>query len=216
MPRPKLAWDCATGNGQAARGIASYFERVIATDASAGQIAHAMPVSNVEYRVATAESSGLDARSVDLVTVAQALHWLNHDRFYAEVRRVARQDAVIAAWCYGHCHAGADVETLLRDFEEGTVGAYWHPERKWVIDNYRTIPFPFDEVTPPSLELRVRWSLSQLGEYISSWSAVARYRRERGDDPVPVLLKRIAMHWGSPDHIREVTWPLGIRVGRVG
>ena len=211
-----LAWDCATGNGQAAEGIARYFQRVIATDASAGQIAHTKPVANVEYRVAPAEASGLEAASVDLVTVAQALHWLKHDQFYNEARRVAREDAVIAAWCYGHCHAGGDVETLLRDFEEGTVGPYWHAERKWVVDNYRTIPFPFDEVTAPPMELRVRWSLSQLGEYIGSWSAVAGYRRERGEDPVPQLMKRLAVHWGPPDRPREVTWPLGMRVGRVG
>lgn len=215
MPRRTLAWDCATGNGQAARDLARYFERVVASDASPEQIAHAVDVRNVEYRVAPAQTSGLPPGSVDLVTVAQALHWLDHESFFAEVRRVAVPDGVIAAWCYGSCHAGSDVEPLLRDFENGTVGAYWHPGRRWVDEGYQTIPFPFEEIAAAAFELRVRWSLSQLGEYISSWSAVAKFRRDRGEDPVAPLLEQIAKHWGPTDRTRDVTWPLSIRVGRV-
>jgi SAM-dependent methyltransferase len=216
VPRRRLAWDYATGNGQAARDLARRFERVIATDASAEQIAHALQVPNVEYRVAPAEASGLASRSIDLVTVAQALHWLDHDRFYAEVRRVTVPGGVIAAWYYGSPHAGDDVEASLREFENETVGPYWNAARKWVDEGYRTIPFPFEEATPPTFELRVRWSLSQLGEYISSWSAVAKFRRERGVDPVAPLMERLGKHWGPSDRTRDVVWPLGIRIGRVG
>jgi len=216
VPGRRLAWDCATGNGQAARDLARHFDRVIATDASPEQISNATPVPNVEYRVAPAEASGLAPHSVDLVTVAQALHWLDHDRFYAEVRRVTVPDGVVAAWCYGACHAGSEVEGLLREFEEETVGPFWSSGRRWVDEGYLTIPFPFDEVARPSFELRVRWSLSQLREYISSWSAVAAYRRERGQDPVAPLLERIAKFWGPFDSSRDVTWPLGLRVGRIG
>jgi len=56
-PSRALAWDCATGNGQAAVGLAAVFERVIATDASEKQIANAEPHERVEYRVAPAEES---------------------------------------------------------------------------------------------------------------------------------------------------------------
>jgi len=215
-PRRVLAWDCGTGNGQAARDLARYFERVIATDASAEQIEHAAKVPNVEYRVARAEASGLASRSVDVVTVAQALHWLDLDPFNAEVRRVTVPGGVVAAWCYGACHAGPDVEPLLREFEERIVGPYWNAGRRWVDEGYRTIPFPFDEVVAPAFELRVRWSLSQLREYVYSWSAVANYRRERGEDPVAPLFNRIAHHWGPLERTRDVAWPLGVRVGRVG
>jgi hypothetical protein len=214
VPQRRLAWDCATGNGQAARDLARHFDRVIATDASAEQIAHAVQVQNVEYRVASAESSGLAAQSVDLVTVAQALHWLDHDGFYAEVRRVTVPRGVIAAWSYGSCHAGDDVEALLRDFEGGMVGPYWSPERRWVDEGYRTIPFPFDEVPVPTFELRVRWSLSQLVGYISTWSAVWKFRKDRGEDPVAPLMEQMSVHWGPSDRTRDVTWPLSIRVGR--
>lgn len=215
-PRRALAWDCATGNGQAASSLAPRFDRVVATDGSAEQIALAVPAKNIEYRVARAESSGLPDHSADLVTVAQALHWLDHDAFYKEVRRVSIFGGIIAAWSYGACHAGSDVEPLLREFEHETVGPYWHPERKWVDEGYRTIPFPFEEVRVPSFELRKEWTLTQVGEYLRSWSAVAKYVRERGKDPVAPLLERLASRWGSVERTRVMTWPLGIRVGRVG
>ena len=209
-------WDCATGNGQAARDLARYFDHVVATDASREQIAQAVPVKNVEYRVATAEESGLADRSVALTTVAQALHWLDLDRFYAEVRRVTVADGLLAAWSYGACNAGTDVEGLLRDFEHGTVGRYWNPGRKWVDEEYRTIPFPFEEVQVGPFVLRATWTLSQLGEYLRSWSAVEKYRREHGTDPVAPLLEQIGKHWGPETRAREVTWPLSVRLGRVG
>lgn len=214
-PGRESAWDCATGNGQAARDLARYFTKVIATDASVDQIAQAPPAANIEYRVATAEQSGLPDKAVQLVTVAQALHWLDHDRFYPEVRRVTVRGGVFAAWSYGACSAGADLEGLLREFEFVTVGPYWHAGRRWVDEGYRTIPFPFAEGPAPTFQLRVRWNLRQLGLYLSSWSAVAAYRRERGEDPVVPVLERIAHHWGAPETVRDVAWPLALRVGRV-
>ena len=216
MPRRRLAWDCATGNGQAARDLARYFDRVVATDASAEQIAHAVPLANVEYRVAPAEASGMEAATVDLVTVAQALHWFVHESFFAEVRRVTVPGGILAAWSHGSCHAGSDVEPLLRELEDGTVGPYWNPERKWVDEGYRTIPIPFEQVPAPAFELRAQWTLSQMGAYLGSWSAVSKYRQKLGEDPVAPLLERIARFWGPPDRTREITWPLNIRVGRVG
>jgi SAM-dependent methyltransferase len=215
-PGRSLVWDCATGNGQAAVDLARYFDRVIATDASAEQIAHASPAPRVEYRVAAAEASGLPPGAVDLTTVAQALHWLDHERFYGEVRRVTIPGGVLAAWTYGQCHVGEDIESLLRDFEYGLLGPYWDPRRRWVDEGYRTIPFPFAEVPMPVFELRAAWSLSQLGGYLSSWSAVAKYRQAHGMDPVAPLLNRIVKQWGAPETTRDIVWPLSVRVGRVG
>jgi SAM-dependent methyltransferase len=215
-PGRSLAWDCATGNGQAAVDLARYFDRVIATDASSQQIAHASPAARVEYRVAAAEASGLPLGAVDLTTVAQALHWFDLERFYGEVRRVTAPGGVFAAWTYGACHAGEDVEALLWDFEHRLLGPYWDPRRRLVDEGYQTIPFPFAEVPMPAFELRAEWSLSQLGGYLSSWSVVARYRQVRGVDPVPPILDRIVKHWGAPEETRVIVWPLSVRVGRVG
>jgi SAM-dependent methyltransferase len=215
-PDRSRAWDCATGNGQAAIGLARHFGHVVATDASEEQIRHATPVANVTYVVASAEACALAPATVSLTTVGQALHWLDHDRFYDEVRRVTVPGGVIAAWSYGACSAGADVESLLREFEDGTVGPYWNPQRRWVDEGYRTIPFPFEELPAPPFELRVAWSLSQLGEYLRSWSAVIVYRRQHGRDPVGPFLQQITKYWGPPDRVRDVTWPLAVRIGRVG
>jgi hypothetical protein len=174
-----------------------------------------VPASGVEYRVAPADRSGLPDKSVALVTVAQALHWFDFDAFYGEVRRVTVSEGVIAVWSYGACHVGADIEQDLRDFQEGTVGPYWDPGRKWVDEEYRTIPFPFAELKAPAFELHKEWSLTQLGGYLRSWSAVAKYVKVRGEDPVIPLLERLVNRWGSADERRHVRWPLALRVGRV-
>ena len=216
VPRRRVVWDCATGNGQAARDLARYFDRVIATDGSPEQIAQAAPAAQVEFRVARADASGLPDASVDAVTVAQALHWFAHDAFFVEARRVTVPGGIVAAWSYGSCHAGNDVEAVLRGLENGTLREYWNPERKWVDEGYQTIPFPFSELPAPVFELRATWTLRQLGAYLDSWSAVARFRETHGSDPVAPVLERIGSMWGPPERTREVTWPLHIRVGRVG
>jgi SAM-dependent methyltransferase len=215
-PGRSVAWDCATGNGQAAVDLARYFDRVVATDVSAEQIAHAFPARNVEYRVAPAEDSGLPDRQVDLTTVAQALHWLDLGRFHEEVRRVTAPGGVIAVWCYGAGSPGDAIGRLLREFQDGVLGPYWDPRRRWVDEGYRSIPFPFEEIPMPAFELRAEWSLSQLGGYLRSWSAVASYRQVHGEDPVAPLLDRIIKHWGAPEETRSIVWPLSVRVGRVG
>jgi hypothetical protein len=174
-----------------------------------------VPAAGVEYRVAPADRSGLPDHSVALVTVAQALHWFDFDSFYAEVRRVTVRGGVIAVWSYGACHIGEDLDPEIHVFQENTVGKYWDPGRRWVDEEYRTIPFPFAELKAPTLELHKQWSLTQLGGYLRSWSAVAKYVKERGEDPVIPLLERLANRWGSADVLRDVRWPLALRVGRV-
>jgi len=210
----RLAWDCATGNGQAALGIAEHFARVIATDASAQQIAQATPHPRVEYRVAPAESSGLADGSIDLVTVAQAVHWFDFDRFYAEVRRVLAPGGALALWTYDYARIAPVVDRLVDRLGHGTVGSYWPAGRRWVDEEYRTIPFPFDEVAAPSFELHERWALPQFAGYLRTWSAVQRYVAARGEDPVARLLPELAAAWGDPEEPRDVRWPIVVRAGR--
>lgn len=215
VQRREVAWDCATGNGQAAIGLASHFGRVIATDASADQLAAAIPHERVEYRKALAESSGLDAGSVNAVTVAQALHWLDRDRFYAEARRTLAPGGFIAAWCYDVVTVAPDVDDVLRRFYTDTVGPFWLPDRALVESGYRTLVFPFEEIDVPSLWIEESLTLDALGGYVGTWSSTRRYVDRHGVDPVPMLLAELAPLWGPTDEPRPARWPLHVRAGLV-
>src|SRR5262245_43157313 len=84
------AWDCATGNGQAAVILSDYFKKVIATDISAAQIEKAIPKENIEYSICSAELTSFAENTFDLVTVAQAYHWIKWKEFKKEVTRVCK------------------------------------------------------------------------------------------------------------------------------
>lgn len=209
-----FAWDCATGNGQAAIGLAELFDSVVATDASADQVAHAAPHPKVEYRVARAEASGLSPGSVDLVTVAQALHWFDLDAFYAEVRRVLKPRGVLAVWCYGRFEAeNPRVRAPLERFYHETVGPYWPAERRLVEEGYRTLPFPFAELPSPSFEMTAELPLAGLAGHLGTWSAVKRFREATGRDPLPDLVREFAA--AEPAGIYRLRWPIALRIGRV-
>lgn len=212
----RCAWDCACGSGQATLELAERFERVVATDASAAQIAAAPPHPRVQYRVAPAEASGIGPGSVDLVAVAQALHWLDLERFYAEVRRVAARTGIIAVWSYGTCHiADAAVAAIFARFYGDTLGECWPPERRLVEAGYRTLPFPFAPLPSPELVLEAHWTLEQLLGMLGSWSATRRYLERYGTDPLVAVRQELLAVWGDPATTRRITWPLAIRVGRV-
>ena len=209
------AWDCATGSGQAAAGLAPHFRAVIATDASAEQIAHARGPENLSFRVATAETSGLEDASVDLVTVAQAAHWFDLPRFYAEVQRVLKPGGVIALWGYGRLDLPGGMDDRFLRFYRDTLGPCWPSERALIDDAYRSLAFPFTEIDTPEFFIEVTWSLRRLMDYVSTWSAVKRYRAGVGNDPLPQLAAELAAMWGETDIARPLRWPLFLRVGRV-
>ena len=212
VPARDLAWDCACGNGQAAVDLAEYFSRVIATDLSAQQLHEAMLHPRVEYRVAIAESSELPTASLDLVTVAQALHWFHGKRFYEEVRRVLRPGGVFAAWCYGTGTIGMEpLDAVFQDFYNNVVGPYWQPERRLVEDGYRSLPFLQPELAVPGMKMELDWSLDALMGYVRSWSATALYIKARGHDPVPGLYDSLRDGWGDAYLPRTIRWPLSVR-----
>lgn len=214
-PGRELAWDAATGQGQAARLLVPEFRRVVATDASAAQIASAEPCDRVEFRVGEATDSGLADHSCDLVTVAQAVHWFDTTAFYAEVRRVLRPGGVIAIWGYVLLQTGhTDIDGRLEQFQDVTVGGYWPEGREILNAKYATLPFPFERVAAPPFVMRATWTRRDLLGYVGSWSAVARYRQQTGADPLPAFAEDLARVW--PDgRSYDIEWPLYLLVGRV-
>lgn len=216
-PSPTLVWDCATGSGQAATMLARHFDRVAATDASAAQIDKAETCDRVEYRVAPAETSGLPDHSCDLVTVAQAAHWLDLDAFYPEARRVLKPGGVIALWCYALLEAGQkDVDAALRQLTYERLGGYWPAGRELVEDHYQSLDFPFAAIPAPAIEMRARWSRADLLGFLGTWSAVAQCREVEGQDPLEPFGSDLGLLWPDDRSTLEVRWPLYMRVGRLG
>lgn len=213
-PGRDRAWDCATGNGQAAAGLAAWFREVVATDASAAQIAAARGPANVRFAVAPAEASPLPDASLDLLLVAQAAHWFDLPAFYAEAARVLKPGGVLALLTYSGVRVDAALDPVLRDFHHGLLGPYWPPERAQVERDYRDLPFPWPEIAFPAQEMRADWTLEELLGYLGTWSATRAYREQRGEDPLPALRARLAPAWGDPGRTRTVRWPLPIRIGR--
>jgi SAM-dependent methyltransferase len=214
-PGCELAWDCGTGSGQAACGLAEHFARVLATDASADQIANAQPHPRVEYAVAPAEKCPLPDACADLVVATQALHWFDHDRFYSEVRRVCRPGGLLAATCYYAPSVSPEVDPVLRRWED-FIRPYWTPERVWVDAGYRTVPFPFPELPVPRFELTLESSLSGFLGYLGTWSATKQYVKAHGSDPLERFAPEFAAAWGDPAAVRPVRWEFTVRLGRVG
>lgn len=216
-PARRRAWDCATGTGQAAIGLAAHFAAVVATDASASQLAAARPHPRVQYRLAAAESSGLEAESLDLVTVAQALHWFDQPRFFEEVERVLHPGGVLAVWSYGIPRLeGEGPDALLQHFYVDIVGPYWPPEKALVENGYRDLVLPFESLEAPSFAMEATWTLEQLLGYGASWSASARYRGALGQDPIERLRPPLAAMWGEAATPRRLHWPLTIKASRRG
>jgi SAM-dependent methyltransferase len=210
--RQALAWDAGTGNGQAAAALAAWFDRVVATDASANQLSQAIAHPRVEYRVAR-EEAALAPHSVDLVTVAQALHWFDRPQFWKEVERVLGPGGVVAVWCYELQQVTPAIDAVITHFYRDVVGQYWTPERKLVETGYRGVEFPFTELTPPRFSMTAMWTLEQELGYVGTWSAVGRARRATGCDPVEQLIPQLEAVWPPGARLR-IEWPLSVRAGR--
>jgi SAM-dependent methyltransferase len=209
----EMAWDAGTGSGQAAVALADHFARVLATDASQAQLAHAAPHPRIEYRVARAETSGLEPSSADLVTAATAVHWFDRPRFWDEVQRVLAPGGVVAVWTYGLLEVTREVDTVIRHLYAEIVGPYWPFERRLVEQGYRTMAFPFAEITAPAFAAEAHWTLARLRGYLGTWSAVLRYREAKGEDPVELVAAELERAWGDPALARRARWPLALRVG---
>jgi len=213
-PSRSLAWDCGTGNGQAAIGLAQYFERVYATDASAEQIAQAHFHEKIEYHLEPAEHVGLKNGSVDLVTVAQAVHWFNFDEFYNEVKRVLKPRGVLAVWTYGPPEVSPQINRAVQRFFSETLSGFWPERIRYIEECYLTLPFPFEDIVPPSFAIEDKKDLDQLVGFLDSWSGAKQYLKQKGRHPIEEIWDELSDDWRDEKEKRLVRWPLYFRIGR--
>jgi SAM-dependent methyltransferase len=212
-PKREIAWDVGTGNGQAAAPLAKRFEKVVATDVAEGQISEATPIPGVTFLVCPAEKAPVER--ADLVTVAQAVHWFDLDRFYAEVKRVLGPDGVIAVWGYGFIRTEEPLNALLDHYGRNTLGPYWSEKVRDLQDGYRKLPFPFTEIETPRFIMTQDWNYSQLRGYFDSWSAAQIYKDSHGGrDPFELVRREVETAWQSPEKTYRFEWSLSLKVGR--
>ena len=216
VQRKESAWDCATGNGQAALLIANFFDRVDATDLSQQQIDSATPHPKITYSVSRAESTSFQDNSFDLITIAQAYHWVNHKKFCDEATRVGRNNGVVAVIGYNLFRsANKEVTKLIHDFYQNVTDPYWEPERKYVEHLYQNTPFYFEELpVRQSFKMETHWTINHVEGYINTWSAIKKFIKQNGYNPVDALIEDVKEVWGNRE-ILEFDFPLGLRIGKI-
>ena len=207
------AWDCATGNGQVARILAQHFQKVYGTDISEKQLSQALQLPNILYKVESSDRADVPDDSFDLVTVAQAIHWFNFEAFYAEVKRTLKPDGVIAVFGYGLMLIDKKVDQVIHKLYEDILGKYWDSERRYIEEGYKTIPFPFEEVSAPHFQIKTTWSFSQMIGYLNTWSSLQHYKKANERNPLEYLMTELKDAWGD-DAEKEVRFPILLRVGR--
>jgi SAM-dependent methyltransferase len=212
--RHQQAWDCGTGNGQAAISLAEHFENVFATDASKEQSAQAPSHPKIIFKNEPAEKVSLDDSSTDLVTVAAAVHWFNFEKFYAEVERVLKPDGVIAVWGYHLFTITPTIDKLLIKYYKEILNNYWPEQFRYVDTRYGDLPFPFEELTPPEFKMITEWNLDQVAGFLSSWSGSKIFQQKKGYHPLNEIWDDLIKAWGDEKEKRIINWPLYMRIGK--
>ena len=213
-PDKKLAWDCGTGNGQVARGLVRHFDHIIASDSNVEQLTLGCKRTNIHYVLATAEHCPVSGRSVDAITVAQALHWFDLEGFYSEVRRVLKPGGMIAVWAYHLFQTNPEIDRILASFYHDILGPYWSPRIRLLEERYSTLPFPFDEILPPPFEMAMSWGLHDFLGFLASWSPVPAFLEANGYHPLELIQGELHAAWGPADQERVSRVPIWLRVGR--
>lgn len=212
-PDTRQAFDVGCGNGQLTRQLADHFNHVVGSDPSADQIDHAAPHPRVHYTVGSAEQLNAEDGSTSLITAAQAAHWFDLPRFYAEARRIATRCAVIALVSYGVAQLEPELDARFQSFYAEEIGPYWPPERKLVDSGYANIDFPFRPLRTPDLRIEREWSANDFLGYVATWSAVRRAREDRQGDMLAAFSRDLLELWGNPEVTRMISWPITMRLG---
>jgi ubiquinone/menaquinone biosynthesis C-methylase UbiE len=214
VPARETAWDCATGNGQIAGHLCKYIKTVYATDLSEKQVENAVGADNIFYKVEAAEHTAFPSQYFDLITVGQAIHWLQFDQFYREVKRVAKPGGILAIVGYNIFRSEPAIDSIIDRFYFEITGPYWDKERRYVDEQFRTIPFPFEEIPSPTLVNTMQWTFENVLGFLNSWSAVEHYKKKHGTNPVDLVYEELRGLWPE-GAAREIKFPILMRTGRV-
>ncbi len=208
--------DCGSGNGQAAKGLSSYFKYVIATDLSIDLISHGLQLPNVFYVQSRAEQLAIRSHSIDMICIAQAMHWFSLDNFYNEAKRVLKPGGYIAAWCYNQATINPEIDILISEIYNKISGST-NPscERQYVYDHYSKIPFPFNRILTPNFTITVNWNLIQLLGYMNTWPGILEYQKKYGINIISEMKARFISVWGDQNNIKIISWPIYLLLGRI-
>ncbi|NVK21233.1 MAG: class I SAM-dependent methyltransferase [Kangiellaceae bacterium] len=208
------AWDVATGTGQAAKGLAVHFEKVFASDISEGQLKQAEQKNNIQYFVGSAEQTKIPDASIDIISVAQALHWFDTEPFFQQVDRVLKPGGLLAVWSYQLFSINSEIDAITHRLYSHTLKGYWSPRRKLIETNYQTIDFPYNMLSVPNFYIEKTWSFDQVIGYLNTWSAVKRYMEQEEANPVAAIKQKLAFAWCDTHHMKKIKWPLNLIVCR--
>lgn len=209
----ETCWDVGTGNGQLLSLLAPHFHKAIGTDSSSRQLSFAPKADNVEFIVCSAEEDPQFSNDFSLITVAQAIHWFKFDAFYSQVEKYLAEDGLFVVTGYGLMSISPEIDVFIEEMYAGILGAWWDPERKYIDEMYRTIPFPFEEMTCPHFTIQTQWNLSHFEGYIRTWSAYRLYLNAGHPDPVPGWIEKVKAVWPA-EEVKEVRFPVPLRAGR--
>ena len=212
--REDAALDCATGNGQVAQALASRVPRVYAVDISNSQLSHAVEADNIVYCVSRAEQTPFNDSSFDLITVAQAYHWLDGQQFCREAKRVSRPGGIVALWVYDLAYSGSPVDAIVHHWNFDILSSYWEEERKHVYTHYENLPFEFERISAPEFQIEVDWTSEELIGHLRTWSALQKMQRQVGDGAFRTVIQEIEKAWG-PERTKRFVFPVFLRLGRV-
>ncbi|MBX3709888.1 MAG: class I SAM-dependent methyltransferase [Gammaproteobacteria bacterium] len=211
-----LAWDCGTGNGQAAMCLAAYFELVIGSDVNQAQLDVARKKNNIRYHCWSAEKTELSDATVDLITIAQALHWFDLDAFYREVKRVSKEAGIISAWCYSLPLINEEIDAIVMKLYAEILGEqYWPTERRYIDEEYQTIFFPFRKIITPKFAIVKEVNLTQFMGYLNTWSAVKEYQKVNDNNPTALIYPDLLAAWEKPEEEHVIRWPIHLLAGHV-
>jgi len=212
------ALDIGCGTGQVTSKLCTTFKNVVGTDISEKQLEAAYKADNIEYIICPAEEIKQPSNSVDLITVAQALHWFKLDQFYKEVKRVLKPNGVLAVWVYGLVEVeNKTANEVIKKLHWETVGDYWDFDRKWLCDLYPNYNMPLKDFEKHFLSINKSMTLADFVHYVDTWSALKVYREKNPDseDPLIQFEKDLLIAYNStPDKVLDLNFPVGLFLGR--